>query len=85
MRISITGQPIINRDFQYTYYHLKRDHIAGNKYCVHTKSCHVRYNICQFFTADHVSRNILSPVDVLVQPTPLLDFIKIMNGTHICV
>ena len=29
MRISITGRPIVNRDFQYTYHHLKRDHIAG--------------------------------------------------------
>ena len=84
MRISITGRPIVNRDFQYTYHHLKRDHIAGKKYCVHTKSCHVCYNICQLFIADHVPKNILKPVDVLVQPTPLLDFVKIMNGTHIC-
>lgn len=84
MEMSIIDQPIVNRDFQYTYHHLKRDHIAGKKYCVHTKSCHVCYNICQLFIADHVPKNILKPVDVLVQPTPLLDFVKIMNGTHIC-
>ena len=28
MRMSNTGQPIINRDFQYSYYHFKRDYIA---------------------------------------------------------
>ena len=28
MRMSVAGQPIVNKDFQYAYFHLQIDHVA---------------------------------------------------------
>ena len=59
MGMSITGQPIVNRDFQYTYYHL-----------IYLLSIYL-LSVCQLLTVDPRCRNIINSLDVIVQPTPV--------------
>ena len=85
MGMSITGQPIVNRDFQYTYYHLKKNHIARkNPVFAQNPVVFATPDVCQLLTVDPRCRNIINTLDVIVQPTPVQDLINILNGTHIC-
>ena len=65
--MSITGQTIVNRDFQYTYYHLKQDHIAQKNPAFAQNSVMIAtIDMCQLFTADPVARNMLNTLKVFV-------------------
>ena len=72
MRMSLTGQPIVNRDFQYTYCHLKKNHIARkNPAFTQNPVVFATPDICQLLTVDPRCRNIINTLDVIVQPTPV--------------
>ena len=72
MWMSITGQPIVNRDFQYTYYHLKRNHIARKNYAfAQNPVVFATPDVCQLLTVDPRYRNTIITLDVIFQPTPV--------------
>ena len=53
--MSITRQPMVNKDVQYTYYHVQRGHIAGkNPTFAQSPVMFDTADVCQLFTADHV-------------------------------
>lgn len=85
MRMSVAGQPIVNRDFQYAYFHLQIDHVA-RKYPAFAQRpvLFATPDVCQHFTVDPLYRNMFNALDVLVQPTPVQNLINIMNWKHIC-
>ena len=71
MGMSITGQPIVNRDLQCTYYHLKKNHIARkNPAFAQNPVVFATPDVCQLLTVDPRCRNIINTLDVIVQPTP---------------
>ena len=85
MGMSITGHPIVNRNFQYTYCHLKKNHIARkNPAFAQNIVVFATPDVCQILTIDPKCRNIINTLDVIVQPTPVEDLINVVNGTHIC-
>ena len=71
MGMSITGQPIVNRDFQYTYYYLKKNYIARkNSAFAQNPAVLATPDFCQLLTVDPRRRSIINTLDVIVQPTP---------------
>ena len=65
MGMSITGQPLVNRDFQYTYYHLKKNHIARkNSAFAQNPVVFATPDACQLLTVDPRCRNIINTLDV---------------------
>ena len=61
MEMSIIDQPIVNRDFQYTYFHLKRDRIARKNFTFALNPViFAKTDACQLFTEDPVSRSMLN-------------------------
>ena len=61
MEMSIIDQPIVNRDFQYTYFHLKRDRIARKNFTFAINPViFAKTDACQLFTEDPVSRSMLN-------------------------
>ena len=70
--MSITGQPIVNRDFQYTYYHLKKNHIARkNPVSPQNPVVFATPDVSQLLTVDPRCRIIIKTLDVIVQTTPV--------------
>ena len=50
---------IVNRNFQYTCYHFKRDHIAGkNLLFTQNPVMFAKTDVCQLFTADQPSNRL---------------------------
>lgn len=85
MGMSITGQPIVNRDFPYIYRHLKRNHIARkNTAFAQNPVVFTTPDVYQLLTVDPRCRNIINALDIIVQPTPVWDLINNLNETHIC-
>ena len=65
--ISITGQPIVNRNFQYTYYYLKKNHIAKkNPAFPQNPGVFATPEVCRLLTVDPRCRNIINKLDVIV-------------------
>lgn len=72
MGMSIIDQPIVNRDFQCTYYHLKKNGIASkNPTFAQNPVVFATFDVCQLLTVDPRCRNIINTLEVIVQRTPV--------------
>ena len=74
MGMSITGQHIVNRDFQYTYYHLKRNDIANQNVIVQPTPAQDLINILNRI---HICCVFILKVKIILSFTTELHLFKI--------
>lgn len=72
MGSSISGHLIYNKDYQFTYYHLKRDHMARkNPLFRNNPVIFADPESFRIFMTDPACQSIRNTLDVIIQPTPM--------------